>query len=300
VSHSGRSGDRNATFQLKNGVAIYGGFPRGGGWPQRNPLRYQTILSGDLGEPGATADNSYHVVTASEIDRTAVLDGCVITGGWADGSETAQDKGAGLYCLRGSPQVRNCVLAGNTATGQGGGAYLATSDATFINCVFTGNTANDGGALYSAQGTVAMLNCTVVANQGLWRASLAGATTLTNSIVWGNPGRPNRSSYDDVTQISGPVPPAIHFCCVQGWKDSWGGNGNFGNDPLFVNLQGADHVAGTLGDDLRLQAGSPCIDQGDNTALPPEITTDLEGKPRVFNGTVDLGTYEFGGSAVNQ
>jgi len=45
----GGSGDRNATFQLINGVAIYGGFPVGGGiWEDRDPNFYETVLSGDL------------------------------------------------------------------------------------------------------------------------------------------------------------------------------------------------------------------------------------------------------------
>lgn len=41
---------RSATFQLHNGVAIYGGFPPGGvPWNVRDPETYETILSGDLG-----------------------------------------------------------------------------------------------------------------------------------------------------------------------------------------------------------------------------------------------------------
>ena len=40
---------RDATFVLINGVAIYGGFPPGGGsWQDRAPATYETILSGDL------------------------------------------------------------------------------------------------------------------------------------------------------------------------------------------------------------------------------------------------------------
>jgi len=43
------SDDREATFQLLNSVALYGGFPSGGGiWNDRDPNTYQTILSGDL------------------------------------------------------------------------------------------------------------------------------------------------------------------------------------------------------------------------------------------------------------
>ena len=69
-------------------------------------------------------------------------------------------------------------------------------------------------------------------------------------------------------------------------------------DPLFVAPADADY---------RLAAGSPCIDAGDNGAVPPEVTTDLDGDPRFVDdlgmpddgaGTppiVDMGAYEFQG-----
>ena len=45
-------------------------------------------------------------------------------------------------------------------------------------------------------------------------------------------------------------------------------------DPQFWNAKGADGVAGTLDDDLRLHTTfrypSPVIDQGDNSALPAD------------------------------
>ena len=163
-------GDRAATFQLKNGLVIYGGFPTGGGeGPQCNPRVHQTILSGDIGKTGVATDNSYHVVSANGLSIPVLLDGCVIAGGYANVvlPTPRKDQGAGLYSVQSRLQVRNCIFVGNTATGQGGAAYAATSDVTFLNCLFTGNTASDGGALYNEPGTVALINCTIVANQGL-------------------------------------------------------------------------------------------------------------------------------------
>ena len=53
---------RSASFQMKNGVAIYGGFAGGETeLEQRDWVNNPTILSGDIGVVGEAADNSYHV-----------------------------------------------------------------------------------------------------------------------------------------------------------------------------------------------------------------------------------------------
>jgi hypothetical protein len=83
---------------------------------------------------------------------------------------------------------------------------------------------------------------------------------------------------------------------VQG---GWGGTGNKNADPLFVDADGPDNIVGTEDDNLRLSAGSPCIDAGDNTAVPAGVTTDLGGRLRFVDGDcndtdiVDMGAYEF-------
>jgi hypothetical protein len=291
------AGGRAATFRLKKGVTICGGFPTGGGaWDQRNPLRYPSLLSGDIGQPHVAGDNSYHVVTGSGTDQTAVLDGCTITAGCANGAEP-QDRGAGLYSRDGHPQVRNCTFLGNTApAGNGGGVCNIASKATFTNCVFNGNTAgNCGGAMYNQGDAVQLVNCTFAANQGLWRVGgvfcAAGTTTLTNCIFWGN-GRQYRTSYDQLAQVGGDASLSISYCCLQGWNGSLGGTGNWGRDPRFVDADGPDDIAGTLDDDLRLMADSPCIDAGNSNAVPADTATDLQGGPRILDAGVDLGAYE--------
>lgn len=74
---------------------------------------------------------------------------------------------------------------------------------------------------------------------------------------------------------------------------------------MFRDADGQDDIVGTEDDNLRLSAGSPCIDAGDNNEVPSGVTTDLDGNPRFIddpditdtgNGTppiVDMGAYEF-------
>jgi hypothetical protein len=82
------------------------------------------------------------------------------------------------------------------------------------------------------------------------------------------------------------------------------GDGNIDTDPRFRDPAGADEIAGTVDDDLGLRAGSPCIDAGDNTAVPADIDDldlnedlseriplDLDGRTRFADdpGTADTG-----------
>ncbi len=87
--------NRDISFQMKNNLAIYGGFA-GGEDPasfdldDRDFSANETILSGDIGVADDNFDNSYHVFYHPEtlaLDDTAVLDGFIITGGSADGGD---------------------------------------------------------------------------------------------------------------------------------------------------------------------------------------------------------------------
>jgi|GEM_PF-1381463 len=144
-------GDRTETFQLESGVTIMGGYA-GSASPMaaRNIAMYATILSGFIGASDNTLSNSYHIVTGSGADSTAVLDGFTIVGGNADGSgDSESDNGAGLFDSGGSPTLANCTFNGNKGTGTGGAVFLdANSSPAFSNCTFTGNSAPRGGGMY--------------------------------------------------------------------------------------------------------------------------------------------------------
>ena len=119
TDHPDGTGEREATFGLINGVAIKGGYA-GLGEPDpnfRDVNDNETLLSGDLlGNDGPdfanNSDNSYHVVTGSGTDETAVLDGFTITAGNANWPSL---EGGGMYNELGNPTVMNCTFSGNTA-----------------------------------------------------------------------------------------------------------------------------------------------------------------------------------------
>jgi predicted outer membrane repeat protein len=177
-------GDRTATFELKNGVSMYGGFPIGcSTWEQRDPNLYETILSGDLnGDDGAdfanNVENSIHVSTVSWATGTTQVDGFTIKGGNVN---AVDNSGGGLYNLGGGDViVLNCKFINNYASTWGGAILLYLSDnSRFENCEFIQNkTLDNGGAIGFYQVPDATIKgCDFISNNGV----RGGALTLWES-----------------------------------------------------------------------------------------------------------------------
>ena len=185
------AGDRYATFQLKNGVALYGGFA--GSETSIDERRWQTnenILSGDIGTLGSTGDNSYHVVTGSGTDGTALLDGFTITAGKAN-SLNPYNSGAGMYNDNGNPAVVNCTFSGNWAGYFGAGMFNDNSSPGLTNCIFSGNTVagGGGGGMQNYGGSPTLTNCTFSGNWAGWGGGMYNedcSPGLTNCTFSGN------------------------------------------------------------------------------------------------------------------
>ncbi len=155
-----RTADRSASFVLRNGLAIVGGYPSGGGsadW-RANP----TILSGDIdandtavgGVVQSAGDiagaNSYHVVTGNLLDGSALLDGFIITAGQADGAAYPINEGGGLWLNNASATLTRLHISGNSALYDGGGMMNRFGSPDLSHAIFSGNSAaRDGGGLYS-------------------------------------------------------------------------------------------------------------------------------------------------------
>jgi len=218
--------------------------------------------------------------------------------------------------------VNGCRFFGNHASsddlegpGRGGGVYLEEIDSVLLNCIFSGNTAEEtGGALYietasnsSSGDVVDVINCTLSENTALENTGGAfgdnhgEGTTFKNCILWGNADSTGTTRSAQI-EVGAPTSQMlVNYSCIQGWDGAFDGVGNIDDDPLLVEPDGADGDVGTDDDDLRLQPSSPCIDAGDNTAVPEDITTDLDGNPRFLEipETPDTGNPPEGGPIVD-
>ena len=166
-----QTNDPTATYQLIDGVTIEGGFA-GQANPNaaQNPTAYSTVLSGNI--PGGT---SYHVVTGSGTDSSAILDGFTITGGDASGTGTDLD-GGGMFNDNGSPTISDCtfnadssqgspiILISNLATIGGGAIYDFDSSPNITNCTFSNNFAIYGSGIYNSGSSPTITNCTFTGN----------------------------------------------------------------------------------------------------------------------------------------
>ena len=287
----------------------------------------EIAVTRDLSDEASRDDNSYHVVTGSGTDVTTMLDGFTITGGNTAGS-SYDIHGGGMFNKTGSPSITNCTFSLNSTSWDGGGMSNRNSSPILINCTFIGNSARYGAGMHNYKSSPMVTNCTFTGNKaenggGMYNeytshsiltnctfsrniAKVGNALTcdasnhikwhssiidLRNCILWdgGNEIYNNDSSTINITYSN--VPNNQTAIYDPGEDVIWG-EGNINTDPLFVDADGDDNIVGTEDDDLRLFEGSPCIDAGDNSAVPPSVVTDVEGNPRITNGRVDMGAYE--------
>ena len=216
-----------------------------------------------------------------------------------------------------SPSLSNVTFSGNSASSKGGamlntGGSGGTSSPSLSNVTFSGNSASsNGGAMYnsgvSGTSSPSLTNVTFSGNSAssnggaMYNYSYSGGSSsprLTNVILWGNQAGSGNQLYNssatailsytliqsdtnDIVNSSSSVtfgPGSVTF-----------GPGILTADPLFAAPITATAAPTTTGN-YRLMFGSPAIDAGDNNAIA--LPTDLDGSPRVQNGTVDLGAYE--------
>ena len=167
--------DRSATFQLKSGVDVYGGFfGDEAALDERDWVNNLTTLSGEIGDQDEVSDNSHQVVTGNSV--TMRLDGFTITRGNSVGDDYGAAGGmyttsstitlknmifydntgytsGGLFSYFGSPTLNNVSFSGNVTVaqdgaGQGGGFTCKNCLPELTNVTFSDNYAQFGGGAY--------------------------------------------------------------------------------------------------------------------------------------------------------
>ena len=197
---------------------------------------------------------------------------------------------------------------GSNGTGGGGGLFNTNDGQVWVtNSTISGNSATDaGGGIYS-DATLTVTNSTIAYNSADSPGSGGGLVaagnnplfvpTLDNTIVALNTSGSGATPDD----IAGTVSLASAYNLI-----GTGGSGGLTNGVNGNQVGVADPGLGPLAyyggptQTIALLPGSPAIDAGSNAlAVDPStgqpLTTDQRGPGfvRIYNGTVDIGAYEY-------
>jgi predicted outer membrane repeat protein len=296
--------DRAATFHLRPGVAVYGGFVGTETLrDQRNPRSNITILSGDIDNndsqrPTITnlititdnTTNSYHVVTGA---NNAILDGFTITAGYADGADT-NAQGAGMYNLYACPTLMNITFSGNAAT-YGGGMYNSHPYLTFEN-------------LFSllSSGKLTTINCGIFSNPTLTNVAFSGNKAKLGGGMYNDGSNPTVTkvtfSSNSATQSGGGMyndhsnPTMTDVTFRSNAANDGGGIENFVSSPSLTNVTFMGNTATNgNGGGMRNSSQTICSSVwvgGSNCHIDG-------GSPTLTNVTFSANTAKFGGGMDN-
>jgi predicted outer membrane repeat protein len=209
--------------------------------------------------------------------------------------------GGGLCVLNSVIDATNIEFRGNFSNTAGGAIYSSNSTWTITNGLFTGNSAeNTSSAIHNvtSASVTNLINVTLVGNRS---GGVPGAINyvssgmqIHNTIFWNNQNTNGiGSAQSSIWSFNSGAD--VQNSLVQGYSSGdLGGTGNFDGslNPLFVSTPNPGAAPTTSGN-LHLQEQSPVVDGGNN-ALISGVGTDLDELSRIYNGTVDLGPYEFG------
>lgn len=286
--NGGGLGEREEHFSLRNGVAVYGGFSgTESSLSQRDLENNLVIFSGDIGEPGDSSDNAYHVFyhpNGTDLDDTAILDGIKITEGNADGgrlyargggisnefssptlsnvniSNNNAASGGGIHNYSSFPTLTNVNISDNTASNYGGGMHNRSSSPILTNVDISNNTAsNYGGGMYNDDGNPRLTNVTILNNNA---SSGGGIYNKTSSLYLINITISNNSALEGggiYNYFSNYI--LIKSCSiVNNSAHNGGGMLNYYSSPKIKNTIFWDNSASKNGDDyINSVSSSPVV-----------------------------------------
>jgi hypothetical protein len=248
------------------------------------------VLGAGAGLTTIQGTGTRSVITAQYIGSNSQIDGFRIIGG-------NSFRGGGFYLYKADITISNNIIENNSAL-EGGGIYSHYSAPLIVNNRISGNSAERGGGILVFRGgqtnitfnSPTILNNTIIKNSAIFGGGIynySSASTISNNIISSNDG-------------DGILCENIFYGVIIDFNNVWNnydsdycgctpGPNDISEDPLFIDAENGDY---------RMQPGSPCIDAGDNDAVPEWLTTDIQGNARVMDGdldgiaTVDMGAAE--------
>ena len=240
----------------------------------------------------------------------------------------SSNQGGGMDNYVSNPTITNCIFSTNTATYIGGGIFNHESSPVLTNCIFSNNVAGQlGGGIHNWYHSKPFLvNCIFNGNLAEGGGAICSTRysypTLTNCILWGNEAIQGDNiclaSYHWTGTYTAGI--SVNYSDVEGGESAvyieegcaltWG-EGNIDADPCFVrpvpqpppptpatriyvsymsNIE--EYIWTEI--DYHLLSDSPCIDAGDPNYITEPNEMDLDGKPRIIRGRIDMGVYEYG------
>ena len=302
-------------LDIPSGLKFYGGFAgTETDISQRNIAANPTIISGDIGTPGVSSDNSAGLVNFNNVAAGTVMDGFVISdayNGYTSGAVRVNGStlvisnchiknnfayaGGGLSIGGSTVTVDRCKFEGNFGGAGGGGIRLGASTVTVKNSIFLSNNGGDsgGGCFAGAGADIKFVNCLFNGNAAYNYSGSAIYTEstailrLTNCTVVKSLGL----AAFGIAGQSAILENSIVWANNAGSGSITSGANSiiqgYGPDPMFAGP-----------DDFHLLPCSPAANTGD-TALITGYTTDLDGNPRDYNGFgVDMGAYELQDTSI--
>lgn len=305
------SGDRKASFLIRPGVKLYGGFSGSERKrEERDWKRYVSVLTGDLAgdddrdAKGVTisadairGENSFVVVKSAYCEDDSVLDGFTVCGGNYDLKLpfNSEKLGGGMFNIKSSPLVANCVFRGNGPAhgaiggneNQRGGMYNKASSPKVVACSFVGNRSGHGGGMANEDGSAPLVtSCDFAGNATLRNGAGGGMYNKGSSpivgdcIFEGNRADKGGGMYNN---DSAPVVRRCRFLQNRSGGKG-GGMGSEKSAPAVTHCLFAENVSQTGGGGMHNQGGS----------VPAIVNT-------TFFRNRDEGTkpYNRGGGGVN-
>jgi hypothetical protein len=149
---------RTDFFDLPDSIILLGGYSYDG--LIRDIDLHATILSGDLGVPGDSTDNSYRVVNVNNDVDSVILDGLIVGYGQADGALDASI-GAAMR-LAGKAWMYDLIISGNYS--QNGGPILFSPDAEvhLYGCTLIDNKSGDNTAFDHPVGAIIYIDANTI------------------------------------------------------------------------------------------------------------------------------------------